>query len=403
MADGFVNPWGGFYQGQQALSNAADFRQRQQQIDRQNALYDRRMAQEDKQMGQADQANEIKLIGIQAETIGRALESVKDEQSHQAYRGFLQQLGQTPLGQNKFFQTIIQRTPVRFDPQAIEQGRMQLNALRQQVAGEGYTLKENDVRFDANNREVARGQQKQGKNIERTVDLGNSVEYIYADGSRETKPKGQSPNVVVMGDRRRVSDEMSLRKEFSAAPEVKNFIEIDSQFKRLEKAMGETQLKANTSEGTIYARNAEEAARIEKERPGLKFTKGGNLVAVDQALITILNKMLDPSSVVRESEYARTPGDLAVLNRIKGKIEKIRTGGAGLTQEDRDAIATMAKNFFLVSKDVYDSQVDYYTDLSNRYGYAPENIVRLGGAKGGEKYNAKPGDAGKYLQKFEDK
>ena len=160
MADGFVNPWGGFYQGQQALSNAADFRQRQQQIDRQNALYDRRMAQEDKQMGQADQANEIKLIGIQAETIGRALDSVKDEQSHQAYRSFLGQIAQTPMGQGKFFQTLVQRTPERFDPQSLAQGKAMLNSLRQQVAVEGFTLGEGQKRFDSSGNLIASGPEK---------------------------------------------------------------------------------------------------------------------------------------------------------------------------------------------------------------------------------------------------
>ncbi len=33
-----------------------------------------------------------------------------------------------------------------------------------------------------------------GKMVERTVDLGNQVEYIYADGTRETKPKGRVPS-----------------------------------------------------------------------------------------------------------------------------------------------------------------------------------------------------------------
>jgi hypothetical protein len=32
-----------------------------------------------------------------------------------------------------------------------------------------------------------------GKKIERTVDLGDKVEYIYADGTSETKPKGKLP------------------------------------------------------------------------------------------------------------------------------------------------------------------------------------------------------------------
>jgi len=43
--------------------------------------------------------------------------------------------------------------------------------------------------------------------------------------------------------------------------------------KEFEKQAGNI-LRANTSEGTIYARNAEEAARIEKEIQGLKFTLG---------------------------------------------------------------------------------------------------------------------------------
>ena len=34
---------------------------------------------------------------------------------------------------------------------------------------------------------------KEEKLVERTVDLGNEIEYIYTDGSRETKPKGRAP------------------------------------------------------------------------------------------------------------------------------------------------------------------------------------------------------------------
>ena len=36
-------------------------------------------------------------------------------------------------------------------------------------------------------------QTEKGKQIERTVDLGDKVEYIYANGTRETKPKGKIP------------------------------------------------------------------------------------------------------------------------------------------------------------------------------------------------------------------
>lgn len=182
------------------------------------------------------------------------------------------------------------------------------------------------------------------------VDLGDKVRLYKPDGSYEELPKAATPNTVIMGDRRSVSDEKNLRKEFQALPEVKTHVEIQAQLQRLEKAMGEN-------------------------------AKGGSKVAVDQALITILNKMLDPESVVRESEYARTSQDISLLNKLQGKLGKLSTGGAGLTDEERDAIATMARNFADVSKTMYDEQTGYYSDLATRYGYAPENIIRLGGAK----------------------
>lgn len=188
----------------------------------------------------------------------------------------------------------------------------------------------------------------------KTIDLGDKVRAYKKDGTFDDLPKSVSPTTILTTDRRRATDEMAIRKEFTALPEVKNHVIIDSQYQRLGKAMEEAK-------------------------------GGGSKIAVDQALITILNKMLDPASVVRESEYARTPQDMAFLSRIKGKYEKLKEGGAGLTLEEREAVFRMAENFYGVSKSMYDQQVSYYTDLANRYGYAPENIVRLGGAKGSYK------------------
>jgi hypothetical protein len=216
----------------------------------------------------------------------------------------------------------------------------------------GFTLGEGQTRFDPSGSPLASVEKtkKPGKQIERTVDLGDKVEYVYTDGTRENKPKSASPNTIIMGNTKTPKMEMDMRKEFTRLPEVKSHVEISSQVQRLEKAMEENQ-------------------------------RGGSKVAVDQALITILNKMLDPSSVVRESEYARTPGDLAFLNRMRGKIQKLKTGGAGLVDEDRAAIADMARQFFTVSQGMYDEQANYYGGLAERYGYNPENVVRLGGPK----------------------
>jgi hypothetical protein len=112
--------------------------------------------------------------------------------------------------------------------------------------------------------------------------------------------------------------------------------------------------------------------------------------------------MLDPSSVVRESEYARTPSDQAMLSRVKGKFEKLKSGGAGLTDVERKAIYDMTQRFKEVAQSQYGAQVDYYTDLSTRYGYRPENIVRLGGKKTSppeEKTSPAPAGAIEMLKK----
>lgn len=206
-------------------------------------------------------------------------------------------------------------------------------------------------------KETAKQAARPDKTVERTVDLGDKVEYIYVDGTREVKKKGVSPNTIVQVDNKRdqrdFRNESAMRQEFTKLPEVKQFQTIDSQMSRAQKAM-------------------EEAAK-----PGAK------MLAVDQTLITVLNKMLDPSSVVRESEYARTPNDQAFLDRIKGKIEKIQSGGAGLTPEERKALTVMINNFYQVAKGQYDEQVKFYGDMAGRYGYSAENVVRLGGKASG--------------------
>lgn len=162
--------------------------------------------------------------------------------------------------------------------------------------------------------------------------------------------KSQVPSVNIIKEQgqKDFKNESAMRKEFLTLPEVKDFPTIESNAKRAVKAL-QSQGKSN--------------------------------VAVDQTIITVFNKMLDPASVVRESEYARTPQDLSLLSRIKGKWDKIQRGGAGLDSSEREALARMVTNFSDIASQQYNDQVTYYSDLAKRYGYKPENIVRLGGRK----------------------
>lgn len=348
------------YIGSVQYKNAMQ-RQAQQDAANQNAmsrridLQERQASQAMKSSGLDDRQKQMAIAEKQLDFLGRGLGAVKDERSYQQFRGIVSQMTQSGMLEPVWYEQM----PQNYDPQKTDEARMAINSFRQQISGGGgFTLGPGQIRYDESGREVARGEEKRIKTIERTVDLGDKIEYVYSDGTKEYKKKGKTPNSTAGVDQRRISDEMKIRKEFSSTPEVKNFVEIDSQAQRLDKAIEQAKM-------------------------------GGSMVAVDQALITILNKMLDPSSVVRESEYARTPNDLAFLNRMRGKIEKLNEGGAGLTDEDRQAIAEMARSFYNVAEGMYNQQVKYYTDLSKRYGYSPENIVRLGGLMGGESYETK--------------
>lgn len=102
---------------------------------------------------------------------------------------------------------------------------------------------------------------------------------------------------------------------------------------------------------------------------------GKNMIAVDQALITLFNKMTDPQSVVRESEYARTPENMSLVNQIKGKVEKIMKGGAGLTATERAALTDMGKTFYQVYATRYNEVLQDTDDMATLQGINPKIVT----------------------------
>lgn len=175
---------------------------------------------------------------------------------------------------------------------------------------------------------------------EERPDLRGTEEYRKKRLEYVRSLKEQSPYTDAI-IRREAS---GYRKEFYAQPDVREAIETNRKFEVMREAFKESK-------------------------------ETGSFIAVDQALITLFNKMTDPSSVVRESEYARTPGDMALLNRLKGKVAKVQTGGAGLTQEDREAIFEMGKKFQDVTKRRYRDRVSEYKGYLGWLGVDPDEIL----------------------------
>lgn len=131
---------------------------------------------------------------------------------------------------------------------------------------------------------------------------------------------------LTMEDRReRVKSLTALRKEIQGNPSVKDFNEISRSW---------------TNISAIWPPKEEETTKSGKKKRA----------AIDQALITLYNKMLDPGSVVRESEYARTPENVPAINRFMGRMQQVVAGGAGLTDTDRQEIFDTAFNLFESSR-----------------------------------------------------
>lgn len=169
--------------------------------------------------------------------------------------------------------------------------------------------------------------------------------------------------------------EMDLRKEFNSLEQVKQAKDVEGAFNRV---------------------NA-----------GVSEVLAGNRAAGGQAVITSFNKLLDPGSVVREGEYARSEQGQSILNRLQGRINQASQGGVALTDAEIQQIASVTKTLYTDYLRSYNNEVAEYRRLAGEAGVKSENIAQYKDTAGLiTKDNAKEGDIvilnGKPYQKTGD-
>ena len=79
-------------------------------------------------------------------------------------------------------------------------------------------------------------------------------------------------------------------------------------------------------------------------REGLKAAAQGDRAAGFQAVLVTFQKILDPTSVVRESEYARSAAGQALLARAQGYMEQLARGGTGMPLSELRRFSALAEN-----------------------------------------------------------
>ena len=173
----------------------------------------------------------------------------------------------------------------------------------------GFTLGEGQTRFDAQGNVIAQGQEAAEDFDLRTV--GNQIIRI--------NPQTGQSEVIFEGDagddpftiQQKFTNTLSLRKEFN--DESKDFIKIRDSFGRIQAVTQETS------------------------------------AAGDLALIFNYMKMLDPGSVVRESEFATAANSAGVPDRIRAQYNRVISG---------ERLATNTRNDFLrQSENLFNSQL----------------------------------------------
>jgi hypothetical protein len=114
--------------------------------------------------------------------------------------------------------------------------------------------------------------------------------------------------------------------------------------------------------------NVDAALEAVKSNPKDRFL-------TDQALAVVYNKYLDPTSVVRESEYARTSEGRALLSRIQGTWDKIKNGGQGYTPAELNSFKSVMDQFDQGAASRFKDSYGKYKDRAIRRGFTPENVV----------------------------
>lgn len=148
----------------------------------------------------------------------------------------------------------------------------------------------------------------------------------------------------------------SIRKEFNSLPEVENF-----------KAVIPAQQSA--------------AEAVQRDT-----------TAADLNLIYATAKIFDPTSVVREGEYATVDASQNPTARMQGMLNYLQ-GGGKLTMEHRQALLREVNSRAEAAKRSYDAALQSYTPIVTRAGINPQDVFQVLPTLGGQQQPQQSGGA----------
>lgn len=151
-------------------------------------------------------------------------------------------------------------------------------------------------------------------------------------------------------------------------------IPIKAKSDALKKSVAESKTKFDQS-GKIRAEILKESAEFNKIVASFDRIRATDATAGgDLALIFNFMKMLDPGSVVRETEFATAQNAAGVPDRVRNTFNRLLSGER-LNPNQRKDFIQQADNIFSVSKKRNDQTVESFVNIAERNGIDREDVV----------------------------
>jgi hypothetical protein len=267
----------------------------------------------------------------QFEAVGQIMAGVSDQATYDSAR---QQAAKV------FGPEFAAKIPPQYDPATVEANKARAlsvkDRLEQEWKAKGYDL---DVRKadDTNARAAAeRAVQMRGQNLTAETSRGNSAATVAA--ARETAAATRDAAQIQTG----FQNESNLRKEFENLPEIKNYKQAFPSYAAIKDAA-----KRSTPQSDIN-------------------------------IVYGIAKLYDPTSVVREGEYATVANSPSIPEKVKGYAQYI-AGGGKLSPETKKQLLAEAEGRLSTYKAEADKAVNSYTGIATRRGMDPKSVFQAMG------------------------
>jgi hypothetical protein len=119
---------------------------------------------------------------------------------------------------------------------------------------------------------------------------------------------------------------------------------------------------------------AKDYSTIRESATALDAISRAPSAASDIAMVFSFMKILDPGSVVRETEYATAAQAAGVPERVVGIIQRIQNGQF-LTPQQRAEFLSVAKTMADAREQSYRQNLQRYEGISQRIGVDPRNVL----------------------------